>query len=875
MSSYLTETDQEPCPASPASQGDIAPCEPSPCDNGLVVEAIITATIVDSPGAPPGSLSDAASGSQAGESGAKSNSPGPSALESFLNNFLREENIKWMAILGAAIVLASSLMLVTRQWASWSTELKYLTILAYTFATYYSGSFARTRLGLMTSGRVMELLSLLLMPLCFIALGWLDKAAYSGMPLFEKLLLVVPALGLTYLAASRIFADILRGSQPTFLTSYMLLSAAGALQPMTNPWTAGLFVLTAWLVASAGVVKVNRHIFWLTEETKQPRVFAFLPIALLGGMFLVLVATKALPLIELHWLGTVCVMCAGTILLTARSAAEVFKQRTGNLVRPLPWSLMAPLVIGLIVMAAGVGFSCHGFSWRGPTTIAIIPTSLLACSLLCVIAWDTGLAGFVWPALTLLTVAYQVSPVLFRSAILQLRDSAAAMMNESTLPLAFYGITYMPLVGLLIAAGAWSMRSRERANNRWQVFAAPSQQFVSGLMLILLAAALTNFKALGTVATIDAAIWLLMAIAFRERVYAWLMIASLVLCSVLVFPFGHTMGWWDLALAEVPTSVAALGLVLAIVPGLDRWIEKIPSVFDRQSSPTRPIEASRPPAPVCITVGYCLAFCAAIVWFTVSVLELPSISSHFVIQWVLIATAFVMATVRTRDYLAALGFWSVMAVGAAITAATWTLDFASWSNSVSIACAALTLGLAFVLRHCQQVLAVETWRSIRMNSILLRPIDGGHRNFYEAFEVTFQSSESVQPSVRDDGGRVQLLATFAVALRDLSLAIALCLAAVVLIPASIVFSVGLTSVVPPLTILVMTLWGCCMTCLHRSSTGAFALGVLAPFNLVAVVFGTLPSYHSFENQVLVYTVASALALLITSIGQGVGFNQRA
>ncbi len=75
MSSYLTETDQEPCPASPASQGDIAPCEPSPCDNGLVVEAIITATIVDSPGAPPGSLSDAASGSQAGESGAKSNSP--------------------------------------------------------------------------------------------------------------------------------------------------------------------------------------------------------------------------------------------------------------------------------------------------------------------------------------------------------------------------------------------------------------------------------------------------------------------------------------------------------------------------------------------------------------------------------------------------------------------------------------------------------------------------------------------------------------------------------------------------------------------------------------------------------------------------------
>ncbi len=247
----------------------------------------------------------------------------------------------------AAIVLASSLMLVTRQWTTWSTELKFLTILAYTFATYYSGRVARMRLGLLTTGRVMELLSLLLMPLCFIALGLLDESAYSGMPLVEKILLVVPALGLTIHASSRIFNDILRGSQPTFLISYVLLAAAGVLEPMSSPLTAGLFVIATWLITSVGVIKVNRHIFWLTEETRQPRVFAFLPIALLGGMFLTLVATKALPLIALHWLGSVCVLFACTILLTARSAAEVFKQRTGNLVRPLPWSLMAPLVIGL------------------------------------------------------------------------------------------------------------------------------------------------------------------------------------------------------------------------------------------------------------------------------------------------------------------------------------------------------------------------------------------------------------------------------------------------------------------------------------------------------------------------------------------------
>lgn len=824
MSSFLIGPGQEPQLAAPDTSTHKDSSD----------ETIITATVVDS-------------------SETKSDrSASPSALEIFLNNFLREENIKWMSIIGAAIVLASSLMLVTRQWTTWSTELKYLTILAYTFATYYSGSIARTRLGLATSGRVMELLSLLLMPLCFIALGLLDKSAYSGMPLIEKLLLVVPALGLTYYAASRIFNDILRGPQLTFLISYLLLAAAGALPTMSSPLTAGLLVVAAWLVTSIGVIKVNRHIFWLTEETKQPRVFAFLPIALLGSMFLVLVATKALPIIAVHWLGTVCVMFAGTILLTARSAAEVFKQRTGNLVRPLPWSLMAPLVIGLIVTAAGVALSCYGFSFRGPTTIAIIPTSLMAGGLLCIIAWDTGLSGFVWPALTLLTVAYQVSPVLFRTTLMQLRDSAAAAMNESTLPLAFYGITYLPLVGLLIATSAWCLRRKGKSNSRWQVFAGPTRNFVTGLMLILFVAALTNLKALAIVAIIDAPILLIMAVAFRERAYAWFSLACMVLTSLLLFPFGHAMGWWDLAIAEVPTSLAGLGLLLAMLPGLDRWLARIPSVLDRTSTATQSM-----PMPVCITLGYCLAFVAAIVWSVVSLLELPTISTHFVVQWILIGTAFLMATVRTRDYLAALGFWSVMAIGCAIAAATWTLNFNMWSNTVSIGCAVLTLALVFVLKHCRQVLAVDTWRSIRMNSILLQPIERSHQEFYNALSET--------RSVHDDGGWVRLLATLSVALRDLSLAIALCLAAIVLVPASILFNLGVPSIVPPATILVMTLWGIGMTYLHRSQHGAFALGILTPLCLAAIVLGNLPAYHMLQNRALLWTAASALVLLVSSV----------
>jgi hypothetical protein len=71
-----------------------------------------------------------------------------SSLEKFLDSFLHESSIKWMLVAGAAIVAASSLMLVTNHWSSWNASLKYLTILTYTAATYGVAEFCGKRLGL-------------------------------------------------------------------------------------------------------------------------------------------------------------------------------------------------------------------------------------------------------------------------------------------------------------------------------------------------------------------------------------------------------------------------------------------------------------------------------------------------------------------------------------------------------------------------------------------------------------------------------------------------------------------------------------------------------------------------------------------------------
>ena len=103
-----------------------------------------------------------------------------SALERFINSFLREQNIRWMLVIGAAIVFGSSLMLVSREFSSWPAELKYLTVLCYTGVIFAAAEVGRARLGLKATGRVLHVLTLFLLPVCFLALTWVGSSGLAG-----------------------------------------------------------------------------------------------------------------------------------------------------------------------------------------------------------------------------------------------------------------------------------------------------------------------------------------------------------------------------------------------------------------------------------------------------------------------------------------------------------------------------------------------------------------------------------------------------------------------------------------------------------------------------------------------------------------------
>ncbi len=495
-----------------------------------------------------------------------------SALERFFDSFFQPANIKWMLIVGASIVLGSSLMLVTKQWSDWQAAMKFLAMLSYTAAIWLFAEFGDRRLGLKVTGNVLRGLSLLLFPILILALSWVGtQASTTGLPSsLEMVVLLIPTTALLYVASSRILHHFLRGHQIPFLVSYMLLAIAGLLPRATEPWLAVLVIAALWTVFTVGVVKVNRHVFWLAEEHRLPRVFGFFPILLLSSQFLVLCVTKALFVAPTHWIGLAIVLLAATILGTTRSIASVFRARTGDLVRPLPWSIALPLFVGVLLIFAGVATSFLGFHFVGPTTYAVVPTALIATFLLFFVAYDSKHWAFTALALVLVTIAYQCTPTLIADWIQMLKAGAASAMNEDKLPIAFYGITYLPLLISLTGIACWlSKRGR-------QDMSAPMQSYIAFITLLLWCISLLHIKALFIVAAINVVLFIGYAIAFQDRRYITGALLAAVLIGASLFPFANAMFATHFGINSVVLSLIVLAAIFNGTNRIDKAMQRIP-----------------------------------------------------------------------------------------------------------------------------------------------------------------------------------------------------------------------------------------------------------------------------------------------------------
>jgi hypothetical protein len=181
----------------------------------------------------------------------------------FIDNFLQEKNIKWVLGTGTLILLGSSLMMVMPHWDAFAPIWKFLTIVGYTGAIFGTGWSSYHKLALRKTGTTLLALSVVMIPLSFVAWHWTWSAAESMPAQIIAVFLLGACVSLAAVTGRSIFRHFMRGDQPTFLLSYLALSLAGAIAPDFRhagaawSWIASIVL---WGVFSVGVIKVSRHI---------------------------------------------------------------------------------------------------------------------------------------------------------------------------------------------------------------------------------------------------------------------------------------------------------------------------------------------------------------------------------------------------------------------------------------------------------------------------------------------------------------------------------------------------------------------------------------------------------------------------------------
>ena len=524
----------------------------------------------------------------------------------FLDGFLQDRNIKWMLGIGLLIVFGSSLMLVISDWHDYTPIWKYLILLSYTAAIFAGGEVGDRRLGLHRTGTVLRALTVLLLPITFLALHWVQRNDWFSLESLAQHSVLAVLFVANFLFASvvakRIFNHFLRGSQPTFVVSYLVLCTAGAIAPglpaTWSPWIALVF----WAVFTAGTIKVNRHVFWLTEEHRLPRIFVFFPIVLLGTQFLTLFAINFAPNIELQWMGLACGLLSVPVLLDADALTHVYQKRTGDLIRPWPWSIVLPLFVGLGLCAVGICLAATNF----PRPYALVPTASVVAALMAVISRRTQNSAFVWIMLGSVLLAYNFSPIFFEELARTVVRHGATAVHEQRLPFAFYGLTYLPL--LIALLGFYSHAVKVGST----LFARPIRFFSIGLSCLLFGLAFGHAKAVFPVSVVMTLVFGAQTVLFRDRRPMILAVLSSIASAYGVSSFIE--GVLELS---VPQDMRFLSLAviagLLLGPGrlIDHWTKSLPTVGKRKPVGTtrNTLEAS-----LCQFASLLLMFVIAAAW---------------------------------------------------------------------------------------------------------------------------------------------------------------------------------------------------------------------------------------------------------------------
>ena len=130
----------------------------------------------------------------------------------------------------------------------------------------------------------------------------------------------------------------------------------------------------------------------------------------------------------------------------------------------------------------------------------------------------------------LLLLTYNFSPVFFQELARAAIEQGAHAINESKLPYAFYGLTYLPLIVGTLVAAAWT---KWRGN---ELFSQPLRQFVIGISSLLLIVAFGHVKALCPVAVLMTAMFAIMTTVLGDRRLSVLSLTAFLVAAAGAVP---------------------------------------------------------------------------------------------------------------------------------------------------------------------------------------------------------------------------------------------------------------------------------------------------------------------------------------------------
>lgn len=592
----------------------------------------------------------------------------------WFDTFLQEQNIRWILALGMLILLGSSLMLVTSHWESYDSHWRLGILLGYTAGVHFAGQVVYRSLGLRKTGTGLMALTVMLIPLSFHALRWMHpQEVLSTSTLLEHGFVWVALIANTVfasLAAKRLFDHFLRGTQPTFIAAYVVLCIAGCIVPALPVSWAPITALVLWAVFAVGATKVNRHVFWLTVEHRLPRIFGFFPIALLGLQFLTLFGISLVPHVSLPLIGVGVVLTAIPVLLTADALARVFLEVEGRLTRPLPWSIVLPMFIGLVLSATGVCLAATTF----PETQALVPAAALSALTMGVVAYRTERRGFVWAMLAGMTLAYQSTPSFFRELTQQVIQQGAVAVQEPRLPLAFYGLTYLPL---LMGLSVWAARRRNADD---ELFTPVVRQFVTGMGTLLLTASLSHPKAVFPVSIALSALFLTQAFLFRQVFLLVLAVGASLLACTGAMTFLQTVCGVT-ASTEAALTLWGLAATALLWPG---------RLIDRRALQWRPADMRTYAVSWCEVASLTVTSIAAAIW----AIQTPNTNAWFLFA---ASGAVLLAILTTHALLRKQELWAAVALLFAVACPAALVLGLGWSPLAAITLAAALCAVLWVI----------------------------------------------------------------------------------------------------------------------------------------------------------------------------------